>query len=283
MSVDGRVGLAGLIVALLGIAAFYLWPDKKWIGWLALSGAAAFILVWAWLELHPKKERPHITANLVIDSVDSNGEATFHFELENIADIGIIVSKVFFGTQSEVSAELQHPITRFLPPNKGKLRISAPPQFVLRPQFQNIDLDVIYIDSSEKSFTSWFRFFVQPADIRPQELSPEYLSEFEGTVADQESNAVMGLLIEPQGTAFLVLDEQLENGRPNVVRFHDASGWVDAQSAGRKIRVWAGVKEELDAFPLGSWRRSFQHFHAASRRKVPATGVRAEGVLRRPR
>jgi hypothetical protein len=35
MTLGDRLGLAELIVALLGIAAFSLWPDKKRIGWLA--------------------------------------------------------------------------------------------------------------------------------------------------------------------------------------------------------------------------------------------------------
>lgn len=51
MSLGDRVGIAGLIVALFSIAAVYLWPDKKWIGWFSLIAAVGLILLWGWLEL----------------------------------------------------------------------------------------------------------------------------------------------------------------------------------------------------------------------------------------
>jgi hypothetical protein len=48
MSLDlgSRLGLAGVALALFSIAAFYLWPDKKWIGWVCLVAAALLLLVW---------------------------------------------------------------------------------------------------------------------------------------------------------------------------------------------------------------------------------------------
>jgi hypothetical protein len=49
MSIDTRIGLAGLIVALIGVAATYLWPDKKLIGWICFSLAALLIIGWATL------------------------------------------------------------------------------------------------------------------------------------------------------------------------------------------------------------------------------------------
>jgi hypothetical protein len=51
MSFDRRLGLSGLIVGLIGIPAFYLWPDKKWIGWVCLLAAVVLVLVWFVLEL----------------------------------------------------------------------------------------------------------------------------------------------------------------------------------------------------------------------------------------
>jgi Leucine-rich repeat (LRR) protein len=50
MSLGDRLGAAGLIVGLFGIAAFYLWPDRKWIGWLSFTGALALAVVWVWSE-----------------------------------------------------------------------------------------------------------------------------------------------------------------------------------------------------------------------------------------
>jgi len=37
-------------MAFLGIATMYLWPDKRWIGWLCLLFAVALLLYWPWRE-----------------------------------------------------------------------------------------------------------------------------------------------------------------------------------------------------------------------------------------
>jgi hypothetical protein len=50
MSLGDRLGVWGLIVALLGIAASILWPDKKWIGWLCLTAAVSLLAMWLWFE-----------------------------------------------------------------------------------------------------------------------------------------------------------------------------------------------------------------------------------------
>ncbi len=50
MSLGDRFGIVGLIVALLSVAAFYLWPERKGIGWIALATAFVFCLVWFYLE-----------------------------------------------------------------------------------------------------------------------------------------------------------------------------------------------------------------------------------------
>lgn len=57
MSFGDRLGLAGLIVGLLAIAAFYLWPDKKWIGWLCLIAAVILSLAWVELEFQEQLAR----------------------------------------------------------------------------------------------------------------------------------------------------------------------------------------------------------------------------------
>lgn len=54
MSFDQRVGIAGLIVGLFAIAAAILWPDRKWIGWLALAACIALLVWWGWLEFAQK-------------------------------------------------------------------------------------------------------------------------------------------------------------------------------------------------------------------------------------
>jgi hypothetical protein len=40
-----------LLVSLIGITAFYIWPDKKWIGWACLGLASILVPVWATLEI----------------------------------------------------------------------------------------------------------------------------------------------------------------------------------------------------------------------------------------
>ncbi len=57
MSFGDRLGLAGLIVALLAIAAFYLWPDKKWIGWPCLALAVILSLAWVGFEFQEQLGR----------------------------------------------------------------------------------------------------------------------------------------------------------------------------------------------------------------------------------
>jgi len=51
MSIDRRIGLLGLIVASVSVAAFYLWPDKKWIGWTSLGIAISLVVAWIVMEV----------------------------------------------------------------------------------------------------------------------------------------------------------------------------------------------------------------------------------------
>jgi hypothetical protein len=54
MSLGDRLGIVGLIVAFVAIATTYLWPDKKWIGWISLCVAGVLLLAWAVLEIRQK-------------------------------------------------------------------------------------------------------------------------------------------------------------------------------------------------------------------------------------
>src|SRR5260370_22773128 len=55
MSVETRLAVAGLVVgvvmALGGTAITLLWPDKRWIGWLCLSGAGSLLVIWLAFEI----------------------------------------------------------------------------------------------------------------------------------------------------------------------------------------------------------------------------------------
>ena len=59
MSLGDRLGLAGVILAFIAIAAPYLWPDKKWIGWIALGCALMLGLAWGWMEFGNEIPRLH--------------------------------------------------------------------------------------------------------------------------------------------------------------------------------------------------------------------------------
>jgi hypothetical protein len=61
MSLADRLGLAGLVLGLLAIAAPYLWPDRKWIGWLSLSAAIVLTVMWGWLEIRPRASAFYLT------------------------------------------------------------------------------------------------------------------------------------------------------------------------------------------------------------------------------
>ena len=50
MSLGDRLGLAGLVVALLGIGLPYVFPDRKGIGWTCFGLAGALLLAWGWVE-----------------------------------------------------------------------------------------------------------------------------------------------------------------------------------------------------------------------------------------
>jgi hypothetical protein len=51
VSFGDRMGMLGAILALVSLAVTYLWPDKRWIGWLALVFAVLLFIAWGWLEI----------------------------------------------------------------------------------------------------------------------------------------------------------------------------------------------------------------------------------------
>ena len=53
MTLGDRLGIAGLVVALIGISTVYLFPEKKWIGWFSLILAGCLLLGWGVMEVTP--------------------------------------------------------------------------------------------------------------------------------------------------------------------------------------------------------------------------------------
>jgi hypothetical protein len=51
LSLGDRLGVLGVVLALVGIAIAVLWPDKKVLGWIALASALGLMILWAYLEM----------------------------------------------------------------------------------------------------------------------------------------------------------------------------------------------------------------------------------------
>ena len=51
MTLGDRMGMLGVILALVALAVTVLWPDKKWIGWLSLAATVILLIVWGLLEI----------------------------------------------------------------------------------------------------------------------------------------------------------------------------------------------------------------------------------------
>lgn len=82
MSFGDRLGLAGLIVALLGIAAFYLCPTKKWIGWLCFAAASFLGIAWVWYEFRPPVTVAPESASFNVPFTND----TYTFTITNMSD-----------------------------------------------------------------------------------------------------------------------------------------------------------------------------------------------------
>jgi hypothetical protein len=85
-----RLGLAALIVALIGIATIYLWPTKKWIGYAALVLAVVLGFVWGGLEI---KEHWH-EAKSIVEKFGGGWGVSFTFAL-----IAVILAFLLYGTR----------------------------------------------------------------------------------------------------------------------------------------------------------------------------------------
>ena len=139
---DRRLGIAGLFMGLVGIAASILWPDEKWIGWICLFVATCLLLYWAAIEIRQRfgrgritflatiglvcvvgggmaalfwrslnrdhkpeiaeQARSYLVMNLVIDGVEK-GMVHFHFLLKNKGPREIKVSRLIYQSISQTS------------------------------------------------------------------------------------------------------------------------------------------------------------------------------------
>jgi hypothetical protein len=78
MSRDTRIGLGSVLLGLFGIAAFYLWPNQKCVGWASLTCCVILAGLWTVLEYREKKKRknsqPESSKPRIEPSVDSGWE-----------------------------------------------------------------------------------------------------------------------------------------------------------------------------------------------------------------
>ena len=58
MSRGDRLGVAGLVLALVGIGIAVLWPTARWIGWTAIVVAVGLVVYWGVLEVKRPKDLP---------------------------------------------------------------------------------------------------------------------------------------------------------------------------------------------------------------------------------
>ena len=59
LNFDRRIGVAGLVVALVGVAAPILWPGVTWIFWLCIAVGLLIVATWVNAELFRKIESPN--------------------------------------------------------------------------------------------------------------------------------------------------------------------------------------------------------------------------------
>jgi hypothetical protein len=66
MSLGDHLGIAGLIMAFVGTAIAVLWPDKRWIGWLALVLAAGLLVGWTVLAMKARAARCSVSISSAV-------------------------------------------------------------------------------------------------------------------------------------------------------------------------------------------------------------------------
>ena len=213
MSLGDRLGLAGLIITFFAIASSYLWPNKKWIGGLAFVAAIVLCLAWLWIEFSPQllliykkypiqsrlavsicglgiigiiwllvpsveSERPHVQADLVIDSV-AGKSVTYHYHLKNISP-KLSVNNIRIGSRNQRIAWKQNDefTDRHMAPG-GELDIPGWPA-VFSPHEYSLFTTILRFDSEKKPFTSIYQFAVNPDQPKP--IHPTNWQEQDGNI-----------------------------------------------------------------------------------------------------
>jgi hypothetical protein len=149
MSLGNRLGIAGLILACVGIGFTILWPAVRWIGWIAIIAAIGLIICWVVLELKPPKELPSFVFVFGAPLGD-NDSPVWLMMLKHYGPNPAYNCDIVFYDKDRKNIEhqslLQHPGSSFPPPGlagKSQERLHVPEAGPLGPNggFQWTPLD----------------------------------------------------------------------------------------------------------------------------------------------
>ena len=107
MLLGDRLGILGLIVALLGLAATYLWPQTKWIGWSCLGLGVAIIGVWIFLEIKNRRDTCVATAS---SDVVARLYATGWVQL-GTTEVPVSFQELFYEWRLTIKSKEEHAVT----------------------------------------------------------------------------------------------------------------------------------------------------------------------------
>jgi hypothetical protein len=208
MQLGDHLGFAGLILALIGIGVAFLWPEKRWIGYLALIAAAILFISWGILASRKGEpsssarniERSFLSAGLVIDKVTKDG-VNLHLLLTGNGPNEVVLLKSIVHTESRLDFDAGVVTPRSIPPNTS---LSLNGLFFKADLEDPITSILVYstkIEGVEKTFTVKYRFSVRPIDLRPKVLNAFSRQESEGDSVDSNlgKDALMGAVRLPTG------------------------------------------------------------------------------------
>lgn len=252
MELGDHLGIAGLILGLIGIGITILWPTKKWIAYVCFVFAVILGIFWfvLWRQSrnsqneHPpalKQEDavPHISAELSVDS-SKKEDAAIRISLENVGAIEISSLRSFMHTEGVSDLTLIPGASTIAPREKTELESGL---FIgERPKEVNIYL--LYEDGSHKTHYSEYSFLVPKSIAGMQPIAPVFTKEGSGDPLSAGRILETSMKIafnQPTGTIFFVFPERKPDGSPNQIFMYGGNKFVAVNSITRKAAVWRGT------------------------------------------
>lgn len=151
MSRGDRLGIAGLILACIGIGITILWPTARWIGWVAIAVAVGLIVAWGILEIRRPRQLPSFVFVFGVPLGDNNSPVWIMM-LKHYGPSPACNCDVQFYDSDRKNIEhqwlRQHPNSPFLPPRiVGKsqesfhIQEAGPQGSILNFQWETLDPD----------------------------------------------------------------------------------------------------------------------------------------------